>query len=310
MARNQIQFQKGMSLATFQRLYGTEEQCHEAVIKMRWPDGFACPRCGGRCYSYCKPKRVFQCSGCRLQTSAKAGTIFHKSQTPLTKWFLAMYFITTAKNDVAALELMRHLDVTWKCAWLIKQKLMEVMFQRNSMYKLEGDIQIDDAYQGGEKPAIPGKSGRGARSKAPFIVAVQTRNGRPIFAHIRCVAGFTKKAIRAYAERAIKAGSCVLSDGLGCWKGFAEAGLEHIRKVTGGGRPREGEFKWVNTLLGNMQSAIIGTCRSCDSQHLPRYLAAYEWRYNRRFELDKNIGCLTRAALATKPAPHREIIAI
>ena len=94
------------------------------------------------------------------------------------------------KNDVAALELMRHLDVTWDCAWLMKQKLMEVMFQRNSMYKLEGDIQIDDAYQGGEMPAIPGKSGRGARNKVPFIVAVQTQNGRPIFAHIRCSAGF------------------------------------------------------------------------------------------------------------------------
>ena len=101
-----------------------------------------------------------------------------------------------------------------------------------------------------------------------------------------------------------------LSDGLGCWKAFAEAGLEHIAKVTGSGRPRDGAFKWVNTLLGNTQSAIIGTCRSCDSQHLPRYLAAYEWRYNRRFELHKNIERLTRAALTTKPAPHREIIAI
>lgn len=101
-----------------------------------------------------------------------------------------------------------------------------------------------------------------------------------------------------------------MSDGLGCWNGLAEAGLEHIRKVTGGGRPRDGEFKWVNTLLGNMQSAIVGTCRSCDSQHLPRYLAAYEWRFNRRFALGENIGRLARAALTTKPTPRQEIIAI
>ena len=126
-------------------------------------------------------------AGKPLQRWAK---IFHQSQTPLSKWFLAMYFMTTAKNDVVVLELMRHLDVKWDTAWLIKQKLMEAMFQRNSIVKLEGDIQIDDAYQGGEKPAIPGKSGRGARNKVPFIVAVQTRNGRPIFAHIRCISGF------------------------------------------------------------------------------------------------------------------------
>ena len=59
MARNQSQFQKGMSLARFQRLYGTQEQCHEALVKMRWPGGFVCPRCGERRHSFCKPKRVF-----------------------------------------------------------------------------------------------------------------------------------------------------------------------------------------------------------------------------------------------------------
>lgn len=140
IARNKIQFQKGMSFATFQRLYGTEEQCHTALVSMRWPNGFVCPRCGGQRHSYCKPKRLFQCSECRRKTSAKAGTIFHKSPTSLTKWFLAIHLITSAKNDIAALELSRYLDVKWDTACLIKQKLMEVMLQRNSMYKLEGDI--------------------------------------------------------------------------------------------------------------------------------------------------------------------------
>ena len=68
----------------------------------------------------------------------------------------------------------RQLDVKWDTAWLIKQKLMEVMLQRNSTYKLSGDIQVDDAYQGGEKP---GKTGRGAANKVPFVVAVETRDG-------------------------------------------------------------------------------------------------------------------------------------
>jgi hypothetical protein len=162
VARNEVQFQKGLSMAEFHRLYGTEEQCHAALVKMRWPDGFVCPRCAGRSHGYCAPKRLFQCTDCRLQTSARAGTIFQKSRTPLTKWFLAMHLMTAAKNDIAALELARQLDVKWDTAWLIKQKLMEVMRQRNSIYKLAGDIQIDDAYQGGEKP---GKRGRGAANK-------------------------------------------------------------------------------------------------------------------------------------------------
>lgn len=307
MARNRVQFQKGLSLADFNRLYGTEALCHAALVEMRWPDGFVCPKCRGSKHSYCQPKRLFQCTACRLQTSARAGTIFHKSRTPLTKWFLAMHLMTSAKNDIAALELARQLDVKWDTAWLIKQKLMEVMLQRNSIYKLSGDVQIDDAYQGGERP---GKVGRGARNKVPFVVAVETRDGRPIYTQLRCVPAFTSAAIKDYAAASIELGSRVLSDGLGCFNGLADAGLKHKVKITGGGRPQGTEFKWVNTGIGNVKGAITGTLRSCDERHTPRYLAAFEWRYNRRFELPKNLERLARVAATIAPQPRKCIAAI
>lgn len=307
MARNKVQFQKGLSMAEFHRRYGTEDQCQAALVTMRWPDGFVCPKCAGRKHSFCEPKRLFQCTVCRLQTSARAGTIFHKSHTPLTKWFLAMHLMTSAKNDIAALELARQLDVKWDTAWLIKQKLMEVMLQRNSIYKLSGDIQVDDAYQGGEKP---GKTGRGAGNKVPFVVAVETRDGRPIYTQLRCVSGFTSKAIKNYAVQSIAPGSRVLSDGLGCFNGFADAGLTHVTIITGCGRPKGIEFKWSNTGLGNVKSAITGTLRSCDARHTPRYLAAFEWRYNRRFELPQNLERLARSAVTIAPMPRNSIAAI
>ena len=152
MARNPVQFQKGLSMAEFLRRYGTEEQCHSALVAMRWPDGFVCPACGAREYGMSGPRRLFQCKQCRAQTSAKAGTVFQQSKTPLTKWFLAIHLMTSAKNDIAALELARQLDVKWDTAWLIKQKLMEAMRHRNEAYRLSGDIEIHDAYLGGEKP--------------------------------------------------------------------------------------------------------------------------------------------------------------
>jgi transposase-like protein len=310
MARNKVQFQHGLDWAEFQRLYGSEELCHAALVRMRWPNGFVCPKCKGSAHAYCAPRKVFQCRACRKQTSVRAGTIFHKSSTPLSKWFLAMHFITAAKNDVASLELSRHLGVKWDTAWTIKQKLMEVMFQRNSIYKLKGDIQVDDAYQGGEQPALPGKTGRGARGKVPFVVAVETRDGRPIHIQLRRVEGFSKEAIRDYATANIAAGSRIKSDGLACWNGFKDAGMKHEPKVTGGGRPRTGEFKWVNTTLGNIKSAIVGTCRSCDIQHTARYLAAYEWRFNRRFELDQNLTRLACVAVTISPQPYRKLASV
>ena len=100
MARNKVQFQKGMSFVEFSRRYGSEEFCHAALVTMRWPDGFVCPKCGGSKHSYTAVQRIFQCSGCRKQTSARAGTIFHKSSTPLTQWFLAMHLLTSAKNEI------------------------------------------------------------------------------------------------------------------------------------------------------------------------------------------------------------------
>jgi hypothetical protein len=221
---------------------------------MRRNDWSPSPECA--VYSYCEPKRLFQCTLCRLQTSARAGTIFHKSRTPLVKWFLAMHLMTSAKNDIAALELARQLDVKWDTAWLIKQKLMEVMKQRNSIYRLAGDVQVDDAYQGGEKA---GKRGRGAANKTPFVVAVETRDGRPIYTQLRCIAAFTKEAIKDYALRNVEPGSRVLSDGLGCFNGFADAGMKHTAKITGGGRPEGSDFKWVNTGVSNVKGAITGT---------------------------------------------------
>jgi hypothetical protein len=274
---------------------------------MRWPDGFICPSCGANKHSYAAARRIFQCSACRAQTSVKAGTIFHKSKTPLTRWFLAIHLLTGAKNDIASLELARQLGVKWDTAWTIKQKLMEVMRQRNATYKLAGDVQIDDAYLGGERP---GKTGRGAGNKVPFVIAVATRDGKPVHMQLRCVTGFTKAAMKSYGADNIAPGSLVVSDGLACFEGLSEAGHMHVAFVTGGGRPNDPRFKWVNVGLGNIKSAMTGTCRSCDPQHSARYLAAYEWRFNRRFDLAKNVDRLARVATRTKPKPYRSIAAV
>lgn len=77
---------------------------------------------GLRKHSFAATRRIFQCSACRVQTSANAGTIFHKSTTPLIKWFLAIYQITGAKNDNSGLELARQLGAKWDTAWLSNRR--------------------------------------------------------------------------------------------------------------------------------------------------------------------------------------------
>ena len=114
-----------------------------------------------------------------------------------------MHLMTQAKNNISALELKRHLDVSYPTAWLVKHKLMEVMFRREQGRRLTGRIEADDAYLGGQRPG--GKPGRGSEDKIAFVAAVQTtESGQPV---LLCLSRrpFTKQSIREFAEKSLAA---------------------------------------------------------------------------------------------------------
>ena len=148
MARNMVQFQKGLSEPAFEHQYGTENQCRAAVIQLRWPNGFECPACGGRTHCLVKSRDLFQCTACRRQTSPIAGTIFASTKLPLRTWFRAMYHMTQTKQGISSIELGRRLGVTQTTAWKVKHKLQQVMMERDATKKLTGRVEIDDAYLG------------------------------------------------------------------------------------------------------------------------------------------------------------------
>src|SRR6516165_5787928 len=149
MARNKVQFQKGLSEAQFAVLYGTEDQCREAVMRWRWPSGFVCPVCARGHHSFVKTRALYQCSTCRRQTSVIAGTIFAATKVPLCTWFRAMYHLTQSKGGISSIELSRRLGVTQTTAWKIKHKLIQAMMERDATKRLTGRIEIEDADRGG-----------------------------------------------------------------------------------------------------------------------------------------------------------------
>ena len=306
VARNAVQFQKGLSEPEFERLYGTEEQCRAIVIPSRWPDGFTCPGCSGTRHSIVKTRGLFQCSGCRRQTSPIARTIFASTKVSLRLWFRAMYHLTQSKQGISSIELGRRLGVTQTTAWKIKHKLKQVMFERDAKKRLTGRVEIDDAYVGGERTG--GKRGRGAEGKTPFVAALQTTaEGKPVLIQLRRVTRFCRDSISAFASRSLDPNCEVVSDGLHCFGAIADAGCSHQVIKTGSG-PKAVQtpaFKWVNTALGNIKSAMTGTYRAISSKHVPRYLAEFEYRFNRRFDLKAMIPRLTLAAVRTTPMPYR-----
>lgn len=310
MAMNRVQFQPGLSMAEFMGRYGSEENCEAALIASRWPKGFVCPSCdGGHSSSFRREGRLyFQCTGCRYQCSVTSGTIFEATKLPLSRWFLAMHLLTQSKNNVAALELMRHLGVCYKTAWLMKHKLMEVMREREDTRQLEGRVEIDDAYLGGERTG--GKVGRGSENKVPFVAAVQTTtDGQPQFVCLR-QQPFTNEAVAVFAAHSIAPSATVVSDGLRCFGAVQVVGAEHERVVTGGGKASVGlpQLRAVNTFLGNLKRSLGGTYHAFDfAKYAHRYLAEAQYRFNRRFNLSSILARLIRAACLTIPTPASAI---
>ena len=98
MARNPVQFQKGISLNEFLSLYGTEQQCFDALYHWRWPNGFVCPNCDHDRGCQLTTHKLQQCYRCNRQTSITAGTIFEATKLPLTVWFQGIYFMTQDKK--------------------------------------------------------------------------------------------------------------------------------------------------------------------------------------------------------------------
>jgi len=134
MARNKVQFQKGMSLTEFLQHYGTEDQCFDALYKWRWPNGFQCPSCGYDKSCQLTNRKLQQCNRCHHQTSITAGTILESTKLPLTTWFLAIYLISQSKKSVSAMQLHRQLGISYNSAWGLKHKLMQVMMARDQKY--------------------------------------------------------------------------------------------------------------------------------------------------------------------------------
>lgn len=306
MARNKVQFQKGYSLSEFIQAYGTEEQCFEALFQWRWPKGFRCPFCAHDKYCKLTQRKLLQCSQCRRQTSITAGTIMQSTKLPLTLWFQAMYLVTQDKKGISAMKLHRHLGISYNAAWRMKHKLMQVMFERDDDKKLTGFIEVDDAYLGGERSG--GKRGRGADAKTPFVAAVETTSeGHPTQIRLSVVKGFRTREILGWSRKYLAEGSTVISDGLACFNAVTQTGCEHDRIVCGGGRAsvEEPEFYWVNTVLGNLKSALRSSYHAVRPKYAQRYLSEFQYRFNRRYDLGAMIPRLGFAAVSTPPMPER-----
>lgn len=174
---------KQPSLFNVMEQFNSEEKCIAHFEEVRWPEGLKCIRCGGTRIMKFKAKgktgkerHLYECVDCRYQYSVTTGTVFHDSHLPLTKWFLAIYLICSAKKGVSAKQLQRQLSTSYETAWYMAHRIRLAMKEDEDFcLKFAGVCEVEETYIGGKGT---GKRGHGASSKTPVVATKERTSGK------------------------------------------------------------------------------------------------------------------------------------
>ena len=266
-----------IDLLEWQKRFGTEEACGEALARQRWPEGFRCPRCGHDHGYAISTRQSYECSSCHYQASLTAGTLFHSTNLPLAKWFWAIYLMASDKGGISALRLAKQIGVSWITAHRMLRKIRIAMGHRDSVYRLHDLIEIDDALVGGRRP---GKRGRGAAGKVPVLVAVENRGSGAGFIAMQQVPAVTRETVAGFVKGHLPPSQWVRSDKLAALGAIGKT-QHHAARVTP--PDKAGEWlPWVHVAIGNLKAFLLGTYHGVSSKHLQEYLNEFCYRFNRR----------------------------
>lgn len=284
---------KKMTLRQFQYRFRTEKACMESLFRLRWPNGFRCPKCDHHRYSFHSVRKLYQCSKCKYQVSVTAGTIFHKTRTPLIHWFWMIFIMTRQKSGVSMLSLQGMLGIkSYTTVWAMSHKIRKAMADRNAQHQLSGLVETIQAFLGSSERSSGKKE---TKERPSLVVKVEDRGERPGFAHMELVpAGLSNDTDGAIGEPRSSPGRCRQEargpdDDARPGESYDE--LNPI--LIGDRKPRR--IRWARILMANLSGNIRGVHHGVSEKHLHRYIAEFMYRFNRRnwsFEL------LNRALLA------------
>ena len=267
------------SVEEFERRFATEENCRDYLVSLRWPDGFRCPACKGD-KAVLVRATLFQCSNCRRQTSATAGTIFQDTRKPLKTWFRAMWYVTSQKNGASALGLQRVLDLkSYETAWTWLHKLRRAMI-RPDRDRLSGWVEVDETMIGGEEEGV---SGRHTLKKTWVVIAAQADGPGTGRIRMRVVKDCAAASLHPFVQDCIEPGSVIHTDGWQGYSGLEEKGYRReiakldTRKDASKLMPR------VHRVASLLKRWLLGTHQgSVAYYYLPYYLDEFTFRFNRR----------------------------
>lgn len=271
------------------RYFGVEDNAHNFMVGLRWPNGVCCPRCGSTAVGYIATRKTWECKADhpKKQFSVKVGTIFEDSALKLDKWLLAIWLIANAKNGISSYEVHRSIGVTQKTAWFMLQRI-RLALQVGTFEKLDGDVEVDETYIGGKAANMPWRkrvkkiTGPGPTNKAAVMGFIE-RGGKVRTAMLKEP---TREIMDPLVRNYVEKGARVLTDEhSGYFRLKDEYQHQFVRHsqtyVQGDVHTNNIENFW--SLL---KRTLKGTYVSVDPVHLSRYLDEQMFRFNERKDCD------------------------
>lgn len=296
---------------TYQELlewFPDNEACLEYLAGLRWPDGFVCPGCSSEAF-WRTGAGLWMCQACGRRTSVTAGTIFHRTRTPLSTWFAAIWFITSQKNGISAQGLQRVLGFgSYETAWAWMHKLRRAMV-RPDRDLLAGVVEVDETFVGGISTGRPG----GSSDKITVMVAVEKIGGGRKLGRVRLQIAERPNTLELveFAQAVVAPGSTIRTDGARSLRRLGDLGFTH-EYVNGYSAADKTEvLPGVHLVASLLKRWVTGTLHYSIAEHqIGYYLDEFTFRFNRRDSNQRGLLFyrLLQQAAGTDPHPLKELL--
>ena len=280
--------------------YADPQVCQDALVAARWPRGVECPTCHSRDVRYLANQKRWECKAKhpKRQFSAKKGTIFEDSPISLSKWFVAIWLIASAKNGISSYELSRAIGVTQKSAWFMLHRIRLAMQTQSFSKKFEGHVEADETFVGGrarfmhkdKRDRFQGRTGR--LGKVAVFGVLQRHNGdEPSQVRLSVVPNVRRRNLQGEIRQHVKMDgkTTLYSDALKSYEPVTPKGwrpselyihqvIDHAEAYVKGNVHTNG----CENFWSLLKRTLKGTYVSVEPFHLFRYLDEQAYRFNSR----------------------------
>lgn len=264
------------TIRDLQRDFPDDNACLDWLVSYLYPEGIYCKNCKKVTpHHRMNTRRSYSCELCGHHVHPTANTIFHKSSTPLTLWFYAIYLMSATRAGISAKQLERELGVTYKTAWRMFHMIRSMMGDDSD--KLDGEVEIDEMYM----HPNPMRRSTAMAHNSQVVLGMVERKGKAKVRHIK--SSGVRVILPVVAEN-IDPETQIYTDQHGSYRalsrrGYAHATINHAesRYVRGNVHTQNVENLWSHIKRG-----IRGVYRHVDAKYLQSYVDEYAFRYSHR----------------------------